>query len=517
MVATQGKSHVSTLTDSRMRVWRTNAQVKSRSLYSIAELSGNLALGVNNADITTLECALLERMYYCKVKEAYEAPPPVKAGLFSTRLSNFHRKLRGYLRHAHPCTLDEVVEMYTGRKKTIYANAKVKLERYGLLRKHGYLNSFVKLEKVNPSKAPRCIQPRNPVYNVRLATYIKPIEHKVYDAIRKIYGDGPTVIKGFNVQQIGAIVRGKWRSFSDPVAIGLDATKFDMHVSVEALEWEHSVYNDVYRCSVLRKMLRWQVDNRGYGWCKDGHLRYAVKGRRASGDMNTSLGNCIIMCALVYAYAEHRGVDIKLCNNGDDCVVMMERRFEHAFMDGLDQWFLEMGFRMVAEKPVYDLNHIEFCQMRPIEMDDGTCRMIRNLPTALRKDSLCTVDIRTAKARKGWLTAVGQGGLALTGGIPVVQNFYRSFIRLGGGYESKIGTHLQRHSGMALLSKGVDHAFSRPSPNVRLQVFKAWGISPDLQCALERHMDGYELADEQAVSATESHLNYSTIFHAIPR
>lgn len=500
-----------------MRVQRTNAQVKSRSLYSITELSGNLALGVNNADITTLECALLERMYYCKVKGAYEAPPPVKAGLFSTRLAHFHSQLRGIMRHSVPCTTDQVVAMYTGRKRTIYANAKDKLERYGLLRKHGYLNSFVKLEKVNPSKAPRCIQPRNPVYNVKLATYIKPIEHKVYDAIKRIYGDGPTVIKGYNVQQIGAIVRGKWRSFKDPVAIGLDATKFDMHVSKEALEWEHSVYNDIYRSPELKMMLEWQIDNRGYGWCKDGNLRYRVEGRRASGDMNTALGNCLIMCALVYAYAKSRGVEIKLCNNGDDCVVMMERRYEHAFMDGLDQWFLEMGFRMVAEKPVYDLNHIEFCQMKPIEMDDGSCRMIRNIPTALRKDSLCTVDIRSSKARKGWMTAVGKGGLSLTGGIPIAQNFYRTFVRLGEGQESKIGIELQRNSGMYLVSHGMTHTFAEPSPNVRLQVFKAWGISPDMQRALERHLDTYSLEECASVSAVDTHLNYSTIFHALPR
>jgi hypothetical protein len=499
-----------------MRVWRSQAQVKERVLYSISEMSGNITLGVNNADITTLECALLERMYYCKVKGAFEAPPLVTTGLYSTRLSTFTAKLRRILKTAAPISLDNVVEMYSGRKKSIYANAKTKYERYGLTRKHGNLNSFVKLEKVNPSKAPRCIQPRNSVYNVLLATFIKPIEHRVYDAIRKIYGDGPTVIKGYNVQQIGAIVRGKWRSFENPVAIGLDATKFDMHVSVEALEWEHSVYNGVYRSKTLSKMLRWQVENKGFGWCKDGFLRYEVRGRRASGDMNTSLGNCLIMCALVYEYALHRGVQIKLCNNGDDCVVMMERRDERAFMDGLDNWFLEMGFRMVAEEPVYDLNHIEFCQMRPIELDTGECVMVRNVPTALRKDSLCTVDIRNLKARKGWLSAVGKGGLALTGGIPVAQNFYRACVRLGEGYENKIATHLQRLSGMGMMSVGMAGTYSEPSANVRLQVFKAWGISPDMQLAFEKHMDDFCLSDAP-VSAVDTHLNFSTIFHALSR
>lgn len=69
---------------------------------------------------------------------------------------------------------------------------------------------------------------------------------------------------------------------------------------------------------------------------------------------------------------------------------------------------------------------------------------------------------------------------------------------------------------MGRLSDGIDRTFAEPSASVRLQVFKAWGISPDVQVALESHMDGYEFVDAE-VSAVDSHQNYSTIFHAIPR
>jgi len=514
LVATQGKSHKSTMTHPGLRVWRNQAQVGVRTLYSISELSPSQPLGVNNADITTLECALLERMYYCKVKGEFVAPPSVTTGIYTTRLSTFSSKLANLLRTSTPVSLDAVVEMYQGRKRTIYSNAKVKLETVGLTRKHGYLNSFVKLEKVNPEKAPRCIQPRNPVYNIKMATYIKPLEHRVYQAIGKLYGDGPTVIKGYNTFGIGSIIRGKWRSFDRPVAIGLDATKFDMHVSAEALEWEHSVYNSVYRCKTLRKMLSWQIDNKGFGWCKDGNLRYSVKGRRASGDMNTALGNCLIMCALVYEYSRHKNIPTKLCNNGDDCVVMMEQGYEANFMEGLDEWFHEMGFRMVAEKPVYELNKIEFCQMRPIELDDGRCMMVRNIPVALRKDTLCTIGVENAKALQGWCSAVGTGGLALCGGVPIMQNLYRTLQRLGGGYTNKTAVELARNSGMYLLSKDVKLTFAEPSAEMRLQVFKAWGILPDVQVALEAHFDSYTFVHE-SVTPADSHLNHTPIFNAL--
>jgi len=481
-------------------------------------LSESRSLGINNADITTLECALLERMYYCKVKGAFVEPPPVTAGLYTARLANFKKLLQKRVGHCSPISLDEVVEMYQGRKRTIYANAKESYEVSGLTRKDGYLNSFVKLEKVNPDKAPRCIQPRKPVYNIMLAKYIKPLEHRMYQAIDKVYGDGPTVIKGYNVDQIGRIIRGKWRSFRNPVAIGLDATKFDMHVSVEALEWEHSNYNDIYRCKTLRRLLTWQVNNKGYGWCKDGSLRYSVRGRRASGDMNTALGNCLIMCALVHAYAEYKSISVKLCNNGDDCVVLMEREHTHNFMEGLDKWFLEMGFRMVAEEPVYELAKIEFCQMHPIEFDDGTCRMIRNIPVAMRKDTLCTISIANQKALKGWFTAVGKGGLALTGGIPIMQNLYRKFVQLGGDVNTKVADDLARNSGMHLMSKGMEAHFVEPSDKVRAQVFAVWDITPAEQLEIERYVDSYEMDPFADVPQTvDNHQNHNPIWHALSR
>lgn len=518
MVAAQGKSHKSVLTHPGLRVRRNQAHVAERTLYSITELSGSLPLGVNNADISTLECALLERMYYCDVKGEFVEPPPVTTGAYTTRLATFTQKLRRRLPHLTPISLDEVVEMYQGRKKTIYRNAMLRYELEGLTRKHGYLNCFVKLEKVNPKKAPRCIQPRNPVYNVKMATYIKPLEHRLYHAIDKVFGDGPTVIKGYNVDRIGSILRGKWRSFRKPVALGLDAIKFDMHVSAEALGWEHSIYNHIYRCKQLAEMLKWQIDNRGYGWCKDGMLRYRVKGRRASGDMNTALGNCLIMCGLVYEYALFKGVEIKLANNGDDCVIFMESEDLERFTEGLEEWFLEMGFRMAAEAPVYELSKIEFCQMHPIEFNDGTCRMIRNIPVALRKDTLCTMSLPNAKALRGWLTAVGKGGLALTGGTPVVQNLYRKFVELGEGTETKVGVEIARNSGLYLLAKGVNEHFAEPSCEVRAQVHAAWDITPDEQVALEKYIDDYRIAPFESVPpAVDSHANYNTILHALSR
>jgi len=456
-------------------------------------MSGNVDLGVNNADISTLECALLTRMYYCKVGDDYVVPPPVSTDLFAERLADFKSTLLSKMHDVTRLSLNEVVETYTGRRRTIYQNAFNRLVQIGLSRSDACSIAFVKMELVNPEKAPRCIQPRNPAYNLSLGRYIKAVEHKLYDAIRRVYKDGPTVMKGFNVEEIGSIARGKWRSFKNPVAIGLDATKFDMHVSPAALAWEHGVYRSLFPGDrELKKLLRWQMNNRGAGYCGDGKLKYSVTGKRFSGDMNTGLGNCLLMSGMVYAYARSRGVCVKLLNNGDDCVVMMEVDDMARFNEGLDEWFLEMGFRMVAEEPVYELHQIEFCQMHPVEVGEA-CRMVRNIRSTLRKDTMTVHRLTDAAHREKWCTAVGTGGLWLTGGVPVLQDFYQAYQRIGCMRASNMLDDPTFATGMRLMSKGMLEHYREPDAWTRVQVFEAWGISPDEQVALEQHLQDFIL------------------------
>jgi hypothetical protein len=121
-------------------------------LYSISELSANVDLAVNNADISTLECALMERMYYCKVGSDFVAPPPVRKGLFTERLSAFKNILLGNMRNATRWSYQQVLDTYTGRRRTIYQNAMNKLVQIGLSRDDAHSIAFVKMELVNPNK-----------------------------------------------------------------------------------------------------------------------------------------------------------------------------------------------------------------------------------------------------------------------------------------------------------------------------------------------------------------------------
>jgi hypothetical protein len=198
--------------------------------------------------------------------------------------------------------------------------------------------------------------------------------------------------------------------------------------------------------------------------------------------MNTGLGNCIIMCGMVYSYARHRGVDIKLMNNGDDCMVFMESENLQSFSDGLEQWFLELGFRMVAEAPVYDISAIEFCQMRYIRTGNGEI-MVRNIPTAIRKDALSIIPLTTQRVARQWLGAVGECGLALCAGVPVMQEFYRMYHRMG--VKSKIRESVAFKTGIHMLMDGLTADTDEVTEEARYCVWEAWDLLPDVQICLE--------------------------------
>lgn len=483
-----GVSHRSNLVHKGLSIKENQAEPRVRSLNVLVGVAGSRrTLKINNADIHTLAAALLERMYYCKVGNGFAPPPAVSSIVVKSTLNPFRNVVRKCF-GSNPIRLSpiEFVEMFHGRKRTIYENALTEYYESGVLAKHAICIAFVKCEKVPPGKAPRCIQARTVIFNIGLGTYLKHIEHRIYDAIGRAFGDDePVVAKGLNVEELGEVITKKWNHFNDPVAVGMDATKFDMHVSAEMLQWEHSLYKMLYpNDKELDRLLNYQINNRGVGYCDDGSLRYKVRGRRFSGDMNTALGNCLIMCGMVWAYAKEKQIPIKFINNGDDCVVFMEREHYTHFSMGLEQWFLNLGFRMVVEPPVYSLAQVEFCQMRCLRTSRGPV-MVRNFDTAREKDTASFLPLNGEVETRKWLWAVGECGLALTGGVPVFQEFYKWYMRHG--VASRTGKSVQMQSGAMFLAQRLESKERAISDEARIDFMEAWGLTPDEQVSLEEY------------------------------
>lgn len=465
---------------------------KVRKFVRVSRVSPDIEIVPFNHKFSTLERAVKERVFRVKGPNGFVPPPRPSAGVFCETLGKFRSCLKSYLPSTAPFSFDEFVGRMKGRKKEIYSRALEEL-RSGLHtpEEDASVEVFIKCEKTDRTSktdpVPRVISPRNPRFNLRVGRYLSKIEHRVFKSIGRLF-DHPTVVKGFTYDKTAELLQQKWDMFAKPVAIGLDASRFDQHVSMDALKFEHSIYTDCFYAkkdrAKLAALLKHQLVNRCVGHAPDGVLKYTVEGTRMSGDMNTSLGNCVLMCGMIWEYARQRNVRISLANNGDDCVVFMDESDLVKFSHGLFDWFLSLGFNMAIEKPVFEFEHIEFCQTKPV-FDGERYTMCRNPFVAIAKDSVMLNPWQGEKLFKGWLDAVGVGGLSLAGGLPVFQSFYSLFVRSGKRYAIP----------ERLLSWSTQFAGGRRSsapvmPEARASFYEAFGITPDEQICLEDYYDG---------------------------
>jgi hypothetical protein len=465
--------------------------VKIRQFVRLSGISPPVDIKPFNNCIDTLERAVNERVFFVKRNGVFTEPPKPTVQHFSNTVSGVGEAIVSHVRKTVPLNRSAFVETFRGRKAAMYSKALESiLLGNGVDKKDAEIQVFVKCEKTDfTSKVdpvPRVISPRSTRYNIEVGRYLRRIEEPIFKSIGEVFGH-QTVIKGCDAVKSARLLREKWEMFTSPVAIGLDASRFDQHVSQAALMYEHSVYVNCFAHShhkeKLAKLLSYQLQNICRGYTPNGKLKYTTDGGRMSGDMNTSLGNCLIMCSMIKAFLDERKIKGQLANNGDDCVVFIEKKDLPSFQRDLDAWFVAMGFNMVTETPVYNFEEIEFCQTKPI-WDGEKYIMCRNPHTALAKDTVFMQPFQTTKVVRAWMDAVGQGGLALTSGLPVFQAFYQMYVRNG----LKSDKNLNRET----FSWGVRHLIGDLNPNVRTVLpetrasfYYAFGITPDAQIALE--------------------------------
>lgn len=458
----------------------------------------------------------MERVFAVEGPDGLRPPPQPFAGVFPRTLGDFGATVARLCAWTPPLTADEFVGLYTGARARRYAAAVEGLATKPFSAKDAYLSSFVKGESVlltpdKPDPAPRLIQPRSARYNVLVGRYLRPLEHALYDAITDAWeecgmGDGSQIVfKGVNARQSAQLLRRKWRRFADPEGRGVDATRFDQHVSAQALAWEHGVYVSCFRgadARELQSLLRHQLINTGFVRCNDGGFRYRVRGGRMSGDMNTALGNCLISCALVYRFAREHNICIELANNGDDCQLIYERKHSR-IVDKFGVWCLKYGFQMKMEQPVHHFEQIEFCQTNPVQIGDDEWVMCRDPRKALAKDCIYKHASPSTSEReyRAWLRSVGMCGTALCDGVPVMAEFYRMLCRHGLN-----GTHNASaefaDSGFARMSRGLRSQDRPITPEARYSFWLAFGILPEMQEALERHFRGLQVDLRRRVGQT---------------
>lgn len=455
---------------------------ENRFVRLLNGMAGYSRYGVHNPSLVNLCRGVVERVLYTR-NALGELSKPLCAlpGAFKALCSIRNRVVK----HTRPTTAVDIEDYpslyHCARKRELYTRAVSSLSQEAISRRDARVSTFVKAEKVNfstkPDPPPRVIQPRSPRYNACVGRFLKPLEKALFLGFAQAFGY-VVISKGLNATGTAQLLRENWDQFEEPIAIGLDASRFDQHVGVEALKFEHGFYNLIFQSPELAELLSWQLHNKGVAFVGDARVTYEVDGCRMSGDINTSMGNCIIMCCIVLAFLEHKGLTARLTNNGDDCIVILEKR-DARLMDGIDEWFKMFGFKLTKEPAVSVFEKIEFCQTQPVYCEDGW-RMVRNPFTATSKDIVSMLGWNGPVEFSQWCGAIGTCGLALCRGVPFWESFYARF---KGDVSEHVIDRFQK-SGLGYTSKSMNSTASITEAS-RYSFWLAFGLTPDEQIALE--------------------------------
>lgn len=483
-------------------------------LVTLTALPMRVPLWTHDNTVGNVVHSVYERVKGRIVSGVWEPTLLPQAGAFScASLLRFRRRVvRRLPSLTLPISIEQFVDHYRGLKRMRYESAAARLKSRGVRRSDSYPSVFLKAEKWADEKAGRLISARSPEYNICVGRYLLPLERMMYEAMDAACG-APTIMKCYTPEQRAAVVKAHWEAFVDPVAVGQDFSKFDQHISRLALQYEHAFYNAAYcNDAELQQLLSWQLDTKCFANVKDGRVQYDVDGGRMSGDMNTAMGNCIISTALVFAYAYERGITIRAIVDGDDSVAFMERADLQRYMEGIEEWMEQKGFRLTLEAPVYNISEVEFCQCRYVAADPPT--MVRNPVKAITQDHAWIEDQSITHAEV--LAATGLGGLSLYGNMPVLGAYYDMLARTTEVSQRTLERLSFRDSWLrdAKLGEG---GFAVPDEHTRYAFWESWGITPGEQRALEERFAATDLSSilRHAKTTENNNLHHYGEFYTI--
>jgi len=104
------------------------------------------------------------------------------------------------------------------------------------------------------------------------------------------------------------------------------------------------------------------------------------------------------------------------------------------------------------------------------------------------------MSVQNDKVWRKWLGAVGECGQASVPGCPVLQSFYGVFRRAGVSATKRFKEGLFKNTGVLERGNGVDVDDREITDLARASFYRATGISPDYQIALEAYYEKVEIS-----------------------
>jgi hypothetical protein len=426
-----------------------------------------------------------------------------------------------WVKSLSPCrqsSHQDVLSGYSGRKAKRYCNAYESLLQYPVNDTDAELTAFLKAEKINlsakPDPAPRLIQFPNPRYSLELMTYLKYNEKNFMKAIDSVWGE-KVVMSGLNCEELGSEMKRKWDMFDDVVAVPLDFSRFDQHCSSDALQYEFEYYMAAFPGDeYLQWLLSFQKFPKGTAVAGDGAIKYSCpQGGRGSGQINTSMGNKIIVCSLMWEYFHEVGLNASLANMGDDCTIFLNKCQLPLLNATLKRWWLNVGYNAVVEDVCKELEHVEFCQSHPIEVE-GRWMMVRSPLKSLTKDCLTLQSTETAAQIGASYMAISTCGRIINSGVPISFALHNCLYNASKKYSKMVEISDEFmfknvEYGNYERMKGLKYKRRNIADSTRLSYYKAFGITPDIQILLEDYYSQLDLDFGQGVENVNSIEFYS--------
>jgi hypothetical protein len=476
-----------------LRVRRFGTHYKERRYWVVKGILPENHFRLFNSSIDNLLHAIQHRVFLAKYDGVYQRPVNPLPNVFTQRLSEFRNLVIKRIPSTTPVSFANYANSYQGRKKKLYEKAAESLSTKPFDASDAVVKAFMKVERQNFSDktpVPRLIQPRGPRYNIFIGRHLRPLEKLLYRSVDLVY-NSKTVFKGYNAHETGMYISDKWGKFANPVAVMTDITRYDEHHRADAMRWEHSIYNNKCRDVDLARALELQVSSPAIAVCKDGMVKYQLEAM-ASGVYNTSMGAVAVVCGILYSYIKEHDFKCEVVNCGDDCVLILDED-DVSRLDHLSRWFLDFGFMVKVESVVHKIENISFCQSRPV-FDGERYVMVRELQTALYKDTLSTFDLTDKTTFRRWMGAVGECGLSLTGGIPIYQSWYNLFIRTGGA--NNFDSEVFKNTGLYYMSRRMERSHCVITDAARVSFYYAFGVPPNVQIVFEEKFDNATLAHD---------------------
>lgn len=287
---------------------------------------------------------------------------------------------------------EELIALFARERRKRYQSC----QRRTFLHWSAKIKAFTKMERIpivkrGKPKAPRLIQARAPEFNLLLASFTKPLEHHLY---QWEVGGLRVIAKGLNLHQRANLLLSSWSRYKHPMALSLDCTDWDGHVSPALLRVEHEYYLRCYSHNPqLKALLDCQLINRGSTLTG---LRYSVHAGRMSGDMNTALGNCVLAALLAFEAVmrtDSQAIQDQRVNvicDGDDTILIGESDLVTQVARTAPACYAAFGHVLRVDGVARDIHQVEFCQHKPFRRSDGLWVMCPDPKKVLQTSFMAT-------------------------------------------------------------------------------------------------------------------------------